>query len=95
MDRTPHAFDDLPVVSPMGEVAANSAPARTLTLGDLVAAISDEAESIAASEAECDALVAASVFGLQWSLRRVTLPATGATAASSGAAGAAGSDRAA
>ena len=47
------------------------------TLGDLIATLADEADAIAGSEEEADELVAASVFGLQWSLRRAIV-ATGA-----------------
>lgn len=42
------------------------------TLGELIATLADEADAISETEAEADELVVAAMFGLQWSLRRVT-----------------------
>lgn len=40
------------------------------TLGELIATLADEADAICETEAEADELVVASMFTLQWSLRR-------------------------
>ena len=42
-------------------------------LGELIATLADEADAICETEAEADELVVASMFGLQWSLRRAIL----------------------
>ncbi len=98
MPTAPHPFDTLPVVSDPGVSAANGAPAHVITVGDVVAALADEAAAVSDSEAEADALTAAAVFGLQWSFKRRTLPAapgastTASSDASSDASSTASSD---
>lgn len=74
MSTSFHPFDDLPVVCDPGVAAANHSPAmrpamRPVTLGELIGAIADEADAVSATESESNALVAATAFGLQWSLR--------------------------
>ena len=67
-------LDTLPVVSDPAVPAANDMRNSMTTLGELIAAIADEADRAEISQSEADLMVVEAVFGLQWSLRRVRPP---------------------